>query len=83
MLNVADKDIVEYLEEMQEKERLRLAPNSTVNVLVNPNIPLKRCLLLKFLFYGRFSQKELQLQLNHLLFFLTVKTDVLLCLIKK
>ncbi|VDK73598.1 unnamed protein product [Litomosoides sigmodontis] len=42
ILNVADKDIVEYLEEMQEKERLRLTSNSPINLLANPNAPLKR-----------------------------------------
>uniref|UniRef100_A0A0R3RKG5 ANK_REP_REGION domain-containing protein n=1 Tax=Elaeophora elaphi TaxID=1147741 RepID=A0A0R3RKG5_9BILA len=42
VLNVADKDIVEYLEGMQEKERLRLTSNSSVNVLVQSNTPLKR-----------------------------------------
>ncbi|KAL3995317.1 Ankyrin repeats (3 copies) family protein [Acanthocheilonema viteae] len=42
VLNVADKDIVEYLEGMQEKERLRLASNSSINVLVHSNAPLKR-----------------------------------------
>ncbi|CAG9533036.1 unnamed protein product [Cercopithifilaria johnstoni] len=42
VLNVADKDIVEYLEEMQEKERLRLTSNSSINVLVHSNAPLKR-----------------------------------------
>ncbi|EFO27433.2 hypothetical protein LOAG_01053 [Loa loa] len=42
VLNVADKDIVEYLEGMQEKERLRLTSNSSVSVLVHSNAPLKR-----------------------------------------
>lgn len=42
VLNVADKDIVEYLEGMQEKERLRLASSNSVNVLVHSNTPLKR-----------------------------------------
>lgn len=43
VLNVADKDIVEYLEGMQEKERLRLTSNNSVSVLVHSNTPLKRC----------------------------------------
>ncbi|VDN81800.1 unnamed protein product [Brugia pahangi] len=42
VLNVADKDIVEYLEGMQEKERLKLTSNSSVNVLIHSNTPLKR-----------------------------------------
>ncbi|VIO94560.1 Uncharacterized protein BM_BM2006 [Brugia malayi] len=42
VLNVADKDIVEYLEGMQEKERLKLTSNSSVNALVHSNTPLKR-----------------------------------------
>ncbi|KAM3718779.1 Protein phosphatase 1 regulatory subunit 12A [Dirofilaria immitis] len=40
VLNVADKDIVEYLEGMQEK--LRLTSNNSVNVLLHSNTPLKR-----------------------------------------
>uniref|UniRef100_A0A1I8EX71 ANK_REP_REGION domain-containing protein n=1 Tax=Wuchereria bancrofti TaxID=6293 RepID=A0A1I8EX71_WUCBA len=42
VLNVADKDIVEYLEGMQEKERLKLTSNSSVNILAHSNTPLKR-----------------------------------------
>ncbi|VDK66476.1 unnamed protein product [Onchocerca ochengi] len=42
VLNVADKDIVEYLEEMQEKEQLRSTSSNSVNMVIHPNIPLKR-----------------------------------------
>lgn len=42
MLNVADKDVVEFLEALQEKERTKQASSNSVNVLMQTNTTLKR-----------------------------------------
>uniref|UniRef100_F1KQT9 Protein phosphatase 1 regulatory subunit 12A n=1 Tax=Ascaris suum TaxID=6253 RepID=F1KQT9_ASCSU len=42
VLNVADKDVVEFLEALQEKERTKQASSNSVNVLMQTNTTLKR-----------------------------------------
>lgn len=59
---------------MQEKERLRLASNSSLNVLTNPNAPLKRCQLLKFLHISYLLKKNL----SKLLFIYFDSSDIIM-----